>query len=43
MQRLGQVDEVRALFEAVAASVETGSRVYQNAQKVCYDMAKQQL
>ena len=43
LQRLGDVDEARALFEAVVVSVETAPKPYFRAQRNWYQMAKSNL
>ena len=43
LQRLGQVDEARAMFEAVITSVETAPKTYFRAQRDWYQVAKSNL
>ena len=43
LQRLGQVDDARAIFEAVAISVETAPKTYFRAQRDWYQVAKSNL
>lgn len=43
LQRLGQVDEARAMFEAVVTSVETAPKTYFRAQRDWYQVAKSNL
>jgi len=43
LQRLGQVDEARTIFEAVVTSVETAPKTYFRAQRDWYQVAKTNL
>ena len=43
LQRQGQVDEARAVFESVVASVETAPKPYFRAQRDWYQVAKSNL
>lgn len=43
LQRLGQVDEARAIFEAVVTSVETAPKTYFRAQRDWYQVARNNL
>ena len=43
LQRLGQVDEARAMFEAVVTSVETAPKTYFRAQRDWHQVAKSNL
>lgn len=43
LQRLGQVDEARAMFEAIVTSVETAPKTYFRAQRDWYQVAKTNL
>lgn len=43
LQRLGKVDEARALFEAVVTSIETAPKTYFRAQRDWYQVAKSNL
>jgi hypothetical protein len=43
LQRLGQVDEARTIFEAVVTSVETAPKTYFRAQRDWYQVAKSNL